>query len=178
MHPKLDKKLSQIDHLLDDLHSELKALPDEVLNRKPGPGQWSALQNMHHLMISEQLSERYVRKKLSFNTPIPNAGIAGAVRIFLLNFYLHLPFKFKAPKIVGDEALPDNTTLEETLSAWRANRQSLRELLAGLPDGHIRKALYKHPFAGKLSLAEMLYFFEFHFRRHRNQIRRALDAVM
>lgn len=177
MHPNLAKKLNELDRLLDDLHSNLKNKPDEILNRKPGPGRWSALQVMHHLLLAEKLSEGYVRKKLSFNTPVPKAGIAGAFRIFSLYFYLNVPIKFKAPKAVGDEALPGNTTLEETMTAWRANRQSLRALLDGLPADHLGKALYKHPFAGKLSLGQMLFFFNFHFRRHLRQISRTLDEV-
>jgi hypothetical protein len=44
----------------------------------------------------------------------------------------------------------------------------------GLPDHLYDKEIYKHPFAGRLSLMGMVDFFEHHFRRHREQMRRAL----
>lgn len=175
MHSIIARRMQALDNLLDSLYHQLKNYPDETLNRRPGPGQWSVLQVMQHLLLSEHLSEKYVRKKLSFGADIPDVDFSASWRMFLLRWINALPyFKFKAPKGVNDEALPEISNLEDVMRAWRANRQSLRELLESLPPDYARKALYKHPSAGKLSLAQMLSFFGVHFRRHQRQIQRIL----
>jgi hypothetical protein len=174
MNTNISNRLDGLDRLLEDLYAELKTHSADALNRRPGSGQWSVMQVMQHLLLSEHLSEKYVQKKLSFNPQLPNAGFAGAFRIFLLRLNIALPFKFKAPKAVGDEALPENSSLEETMTRWRANRAGLRAYLAGLPEEYFKKSIYRHPFAGRLSLSQMLLFFELHFRRHVKQIKRTL----
>lgn len=174
MHPSLSKRLQAVNQLIEDLYTRLKTHSHEQLNRKPGPGQWSVLQIMHHLIQAETLSERYVRKKLSFNPELKPAGLANAFRLFLVRINFVLPFKYKAPPGVGDDVLPDTSTLEDTIQQWRKQRQSLSELLENLPEGYHAKALYKHPLAGKLSLVQMLDFFELHIQRHLGQIERTL----
>lgn len=175
MNTNISKRLDNLNRLTEDLYAELKNYSDEVLNRRPGPGQWSVMQVMEHLLLSESLSEKYVRKKLSFNPELPDSGFLGAWRVFLLRVNNeYLPIKFKAPKAVGSEALPESSSLEDVMNRWRANRASLREYLAGLPQEYFKKSIYRHPFAGLLSLSEMLDFFELHFRRHLKQIKRTL----
>lgn len=174
MHTSLSRRLQSVNQMIEDLYSRLQAHSEEQLNRKPGPQQWSVLQVMHHLIQAETLSERYVRKKLSFNPELKPVGLAGAFRLFLVRINFVLPFKYKAPPGVGDGVLPDSSTLEDTIQQWRKQRQSLKELLDGLPEGYHNKALYKHPLAGKLSLVQMLDFFEFHIQRHLGQIERTL----
>ncbi len=177
MLPAIAQKLDGIDRLVDNLYAELKDVPDDMLNKKPGTGQWSVLQVMHHLIIAEQLSEGYVRKKLSFQPELPKSGLAGVWRLLVVKVYFFLPFKFKAPKGVGDEVLPEVSTLAGTMDTWRNNRRSLRAYLNSLPESLFDKALYKHPLAGKLTLGQMLEFFDFHIRRHLGQIHRTLEAV-
>lgn len=176
MHALLSRRLQAVNSLMEALYERLKTYNNEQLNRRPGPQQWSVLQVMHHLIQAETLSERYVRKKLSFNPELKPAGLAGALRLFLVRINFVLPFKYKAPKGVGDDVLPETSTLEETIQQWRLQRQSLRELLDSLPEGYHNKALYKHPLAGKLSLVQMLDFFEFHIQRHLGQIERTLKV--
>ncbi|HRJ17233.1 MAG TPA: DinB family protein [Saprospiraceae bacterium] len=176
MHPSLSRRLRAVNDMIEAMYEQLKAHSDEHLNRRPGPQQWSVLQVMHHLIQAETLSERYVRKKLSFNPELKPAGIAGAFRLFLVRINFVLPFKYKAPKGVGDDVLPETSTLEETIQQWRKQRESLSELLENLPEGYHAKALYKHPLAGKLSLVQMLHFFEIHIQRHQGQIERTLKG--
>lgn len=170
-------KLDRIDQMNEKLFRELHHYPDELLNRKPGPGKWSVLQVLHHLMVAEKLSEGYVRKKTSSGTDFPNVPISSYTRLMLLQLNFLLPLKFKAPPAVGDDALPDTSTLAETIAAWKQNRQSLRSLLTDLPEGLLAKGIYKHPLAGKLNAGQMIYFFDIHFTHHLSQIERTLKAV-
>ena len=46
--------LEKSDAFLDDMLEKLKDYPDEILNRKPSPGEWSAMNVLQHLMRSER----------------------------------------------------------------------------------------------------------------------------
>ncbi len=177
MTPSLDRRLKRIDQRLETLLEELSGYDNDTLNRKPADGGWSALQVMHHLMLAEEGSIRYVRKKLSFDPDLKDAGLGSSWRATVLNFYFLLPFKFKAPPGVDDAALPEKSDFEEVAKRWRKNREELREYLQGLPQELFRKSIYRHPFAGRMSLEGMAAFFDGHFARHHKQIKRTLREV-
>ncbi|MCO6493199.1 MAG: DinB family protein [Phaeodactylibacter sp.] len=177
MTPSLDRRLARMNQRLQSLLDELSAHDNETLNRQPADGGWSALQVMHHLILAEEGSVKYVKKKLSFNPGLEPAGLASGWRSFLLNFYFGLPFKFKAPPGVGDGALPARSDFRETSERWLAGRKALREYLESLPPDLFRKSIYRHPFAGRMSLEGMVKFFDGHFERHRKQIERVLREV-
>lgn len=177
MQINIQSKLDRIDQSVENLYQELQQHPDELLNRKPGPGKWSVLQVLHHLMVAEKLSEGYVRKKTSSGSDFPNVPMSSHTNLLLLRLNFLLPLKFKAPPAVGDNALPDTSTLADTMAAWKQQRQSLRVLLAGLPEGVLSKAIYKHPLAGRLNAAQMISFFDIHFTHHLSQVKRTLKAV-
>lgn len=174
MHPSFQLLLEPLEQERRELFDLLQVRSDEELNQVPGPGKWSVIQVMHHLIISEELSLRYVKKKLSYNPALKKAGFSEGFRRMLLKIYLGLPFKFKAPKGVNDEALPAQVPFSATAQRWEAIRFELAKFLEGLDSGLIDKELYKHPAAGKMTLSGMLDFYLAHFRRHREQIIRAL----
>ncbi|HMQ49511.1 MAG TPA: DinB family protein [Saprospiraceae bacterium] len=177
MRKAIDQQLSKMDEELRLLLDRMKSYSDNTLNQSPGAGHWSVLQIMQHLMLAEQLSLNYVKKKLSYQPKLPHSGLGSRFRIALLNFYQLLPLKFKAPTNVGDEKLKTNRTLADISAEWLNNRAQLRSYLNELPDELFHKAVYKHPFAGRLSLGGMLSFFSGHFGRHRKQIERTLQAL-
>ena len=167
-------RLDELDADLQDLFDEMAAFEAEVLQRCPAPGKWSPLQVMQHLMKVEDLSHRYLEKKLSFNPVLKTAGLGADFRAVLLKVYLALPFKFKAPPVVGEEVFESGVSLPGLAERWQARRRELRMFLDGLPDEVLDKEAYRHPFAGRLSILGMVDFFDRHFRRHREQIRKAL----
>ncbi len=160
---------------VDDLLAELEPLSEELLNRKTPTGGWSAIQTMHHLILSEELSFAYVQKKLSFQPQLEPAGIAAQWRGFLLWAYLSTPFKFKAPKNVGDENLPDHASFADTRARWQKTRANWTDFMEKMPDEIGNKAIYKHPRVGRMGWAQMMLFFETHMARHSKQIRRAVQ---
>ncbi|MCB0598489.1 MAG: DinB family protein [Lewinellaceae bacterium] len=174
MTPSLDQRLKKMDRRLEGLLDQLSAYDNEALNRKPADGGWSALQVMHHLLLAEEGSVKYVKKKLSFNPELEPAGFSSAWRAFLLNFYFLLPLKFKAPPGVGDDVLPAQSDFKEVSDRWLASRKALREYMEGLSPDLFQKSIYRHPFAGRMSLEGMVRFFDGHFERHRKQIERVI----
>ena len=160
---------------VDDLLAELEPLSDELLNRKPSTGGWSAVQTLHHLILTEELSMAYVKKKLSFNPELEPLGLGARWRGFLLWAYLNTPLKFKAPKNVGDENLPAYFSFADTRACWQKIRADWTDFLENMPAELAGKAIYKQPRAGRLGWAQMLAFFETHLARHSGQVRRAVQ---
>ena len=171
LHPKLDAKLKVLDKKLNLLLEELKVYSDDQLNRKPGAKEWSVIQVMHHLMLVESGSQRYLEKKLSFNPELKNKTPITAFRKFLCWVSLNSPIKFKAPEGVSGQNLPDYVGFWEEVKQWKEQRVKFRQFLSSLPDELMQKEVYKHPFAGRLSLEGMLDFIIYHFDRHHKQIR-------
>lgn len=160
----------EVESLLD----ELSASNDAILNMAALDGGWSAIQTVHHLILTEELSLQYVQKKLSFNPKLEEADFKTRLRSAALWFYLNLPVKFKAPANVSEEKLPGFTTFALTRERWLEVRQKWTEFLEQLPNELLDKAVYRHPFAGRLSWTGTLKFFRYHFQRHRKQIRRIM----
>ena len=170
------QKLDQLDIELRNLLRELEAYSEAKLNEKPDEKSWSVFQVMYHLLLSEQYSCQYVQKKLSFAPELKKAGLVSGLRRLALNTYLATPLKFKAPAVVNDD-LPQQATFWEIAKKWKDQRVLLRDYLQELPDEHFNKEIYKHPFAGRLSLDGMLAFFQGHFKRHKKQIFRTIRKV-
>ena len=167
-------KLEKINGELDDLVEYLKSYSNEQLNHRPAEGVWSVIDVMHHLMRAEKLSHNYVKKKLSYGGSFKKAGLVSSWRLFILNSYLRLPFKFKAPELVSQVHFPDNNDFNELQEEWRAQRKSLLSFLEEQPEELFDKEIYKHPIAGRVTLGGMVDFFTAHFQRHRKQIYRTI----
>jgi hypothetical protein len=157
----------------------LASYPEAQLNQAPAANAWSALQTAHHLILSEQGSLAYVRKKMSFETQFPKTGLRESWRSFLVWVLLYQPIKFKAPEKVGGnpELLPAHSTLQEVRDAWHAILTEWREFFEQMPEAIADRTVYKHPRVGKIGWLHMIAFFSVHFARHRKQIFRALAAA-
>jgi uncharacterized damage-inducible protein DinB len=160
--------------LVEDLFREIAPFGDERLNQKPANGGWSAMQVLHHLILVEENSLRYVRKKLSFEPNFKKTGLAAHLRMKLLLFTLRLPIKFRAPASASSEKIPEKADFDETVERWRKVRAEWTDFFEKMPENLADKATYRHPRAGRISFEQMTQFFSGHFKRHRDQIRRSL----
>ncbi len=177
MRAALQRQLQELNVQLDALFKELNQYSYEQLNQQPALTAWSATQVLNHLLLSEKYSQQYCEKKLSFEPQLAKAGIADNFRTFLVSFYFKLPMKVEAPKYINTDALPKETKLDDLKKHYREQREELAGFLLNLDQQYLDKAVYKHPFAGRLSISGMLRFFEVHFAHHRKQIYRALQAT-
>ncbi len=176
MKPAILQKYQRYEAQVQALFADLAAYPEEQLNRQPANGGWSAIQTLHHLLLVEELSLAYVRKKLSFNPTMEKVGPGTYWRSLWLSAWLRSPLKRKAPDYVGDANLPAFATLDSTRDRWERVRHEWRQFLNELPDELLDKQVYKQPFAGRLGWLQTIGFFEGHFQRHRKQVQRALGG--
>ncbi|RMG83050.1 MAG: DinB family protein [Bacteroidetes bacterium] len=177
MNARIEKALNDLDHALEQLFKELEAYPDDLLNEPAPDGGWSVNQVLSHLLLAEDLSLKYVQKKLSYNPTLKKAGWRDQYRRFLLTLYLYAPFKFKAPKTLNSDHLPEKSSLADIRKNYEKVRAQTRAFFESAPDDLLIKEVYKHPFAGRLSLMGMLHFEKIHLARHTQQIRKTLRAL-
>jgi hypothetical protein len=175
--PAVQWRLDRLNRTLGAMFEEMGRYDEALLNRSPGPGKWSAIQVMHHVLLAEEMSLRYLRKKLSSPSDIPRTSWGSRWRTFLLWFYLSSPIKAKAPAGVSDEALPAHATLAETQARWLELRRQTSAFLNELKPELFGREVYRHPFAGRLPVTGMLDFFYWHFARHYQQVLKALGPV-
>jgi len=160
--------------MVQALLQELAVYDNNRLNQKPADGGWSAIQTMHHLILSEEYSMSYIRKKMGFTTEFEDNNWSARMRSLLLWASLASPFKFKAPAAISTEKLPGYATLAETRQRWEQARMDWESFFEQIPAELTNKLVYKHPRAGKITFMQMLWFFETHFQRHRKQIYRGV----
>lgn len=174
MTKKIESRLDKLDAKLERLFNDLEKYDTAQLCKKPAPESWSAVQTLHHMMLSEKFSLAYCRKKLSFKPKLAKAGLTAAARAKFVEYYLLSPFKFKAPPFISGDALPEQDTLQNIREEWMNQRTEMRHFFKNMPAEYTDKEVYRHPFGGRLSLPGMLDFFGAHIRNHEKQIYRAL----
>lgn len=174
MKTKLLRANANYQKMVEGLLDEYASCDDAVLNMSAIDGGWSVIQIMHHLILTEEISLRYVRKKLSFQPKLEPAGLNSWLKSVLLKIYLKVPLKFKAPDVVGEDQLPGFTSFKDTRNRWLGIRREWAGFLEQLPPELLDKTVYRHPLAGRLSWTGTLAFFRYHFERHKKQIERTM----
>jgi uncharacterized damage-inducible protein DinB len=172
MHPKLQQRYQLLEADRNQLESALASMSEELLQKPMAPGKWSALQTLRHLIMAEQSSVAYMKKKLEHAESATPAGLGARLRAGLLTGWFRLGMKAKAPKAFAE--IPVSQTATAVFSDYRAVREELQHVLDGIPEALIDRELFKHPLAGRMTLDSALDFFRAHYRHHALQIRSQL----
>ncbi len=172
---KVQKLWQTLEQQRLDIFQELASKDPSVLNRKFAPETWSAFQNLEHLIGAESASLAYLRKKMSSGgNNISKAGFKSWVRWALLRLAFALPtLKFKVPAQLPE--LPETSDFDDLNKRFVAHRLEFKAFLDTLSDDLLESELWKHPSAGKMSIAQMLDFFVDHVNRHRKQLQRTIQ---
>jgi uncharacterized damage-inducible protein DinB len=172
----LNTRLAQLFNTLETQRAELlslvKGISMETIRKQPH-SKWSIAQVISHLIASEQLSVRYLNKKILGVDTAPKTGVTEEFKMIVLKISQRLPFKFKAPKVVV-ESTPVYESMEQLTDAWNKSRVELKTVLEKFQDNQINRKVYKHPFAGMLNIQQALVFFREHIIHHTPQIKNLL----
>lgn len=166
--------LKELDSKLDSLQRKMVTQHFEALYYQPSVDKWSALQICKHLQLSEYLSLKNLKYNIGRIDTRPSASIKNAISSKILGLALHSPLKFKSPIPTRYDHHPKTLTLSEIFDEWLLTRQELKMIIDKCREESFSKQLYKHPYAGYLSIWQMIAFFRDHFDHHHKQIHQRL----
>ena len=175
MNTQLEKKFTELETDRKNLFSDLKKYSDEVINKKPSPEKWSVAEVIAHLITAEEMSLKYLSKKIQDTSKEGEENFKNKYRWLLVQIVFAFNIKFKAPEIV-EPKIPF-TKLTDLEARWTNNRNETAKILNTLTDAEVNKTLWKHALAGKMNLHHMVQFFGVHYYRHKKQISRTVNAV-
>jgi hypothetical protein len=176
LNKKLEEIFNQLEHQRYGLFSKVNELTTEELSSRYRPDKWNILEILTHLLTAEKLSLSYMKKKsLGINT-LGNSGLYEMLKIDFFVFSQRLPLHYKAPK-----AVVENTVVipfSEIEKQWLELRHELKLFLETLPDKHLKKKIYKHPFLGRLDAVQALITIREHINHHTPQIERLIKLKL
>jgi hypothetical protein len=174
MSADLGRRLARLEQARAQALALLGPRDAAALNRAPGPGRWSALQVLHHVVASEAATLGYIRKKMQAGSGLPPAGPASRLRRAAVQLGLALPLRWKAPAVAGD--VPDVVDPDELRARWEEVRGGWKALLDGFPLELEGRLVFRHPVAGRMALVDALAVLQAHLDHHIPQVKRALGV--
>lgn len=176
LNKKLQRQFDRMEEKKRRLISIASNLSAEAYACQPDETTWSPGQIINHLYLSEKLSLAYLRKKMSYPETIPSYTLKSWWNTCLAKAILLSPKKLKAPAGIDmwqHKALP----IPELSQQWDALRNEMKNYLVdSYPDFH-DKLVYNHPFAGRMTMLQMLIFFNDHIDHHTRQLHRVVRRL-
>ena len=155
------------------LLDSLAGLPDATVRRQPAEGVWSIVQVVGHVTLAEEATLAYLRKKMQAPSAIPAAGPMSWVRMMAVAAVLRSPVRRRLrrppPTRPWRSAWPKRPHGGTACAEWAA-------FLEAFPPELLGRAVFRHPFAGRMSIAHTLGFMQEHQRHHARQIARLRAA--
>ncbi len=163
---RLPELIQALDGRRTALLEEVAALPPEALRARPGPGIWSVLEIVEHLVAAEQVILQGLPEPATL-APRPRE-LRHRLTYPLVWVVLRFGIPVKAP---SRRMLPAGTTpLEELRGRWDTTYRWLRAYVGGLAPG-TDPAVFRHPVCGPLTLRQALCLDCLHLDVHARQIR-------
>ncbi|MEP4533354.1 MAG: DinB family protein [Cyclobacteriaceae bacterium] len=157
-----------------DLLTSLDQIDDDKLTYHPDEGKWNIIQIIQHVADAERGALNYCQKKIQAGDKMPNSPLGENARMILFNKFLKTKVRYKMPK--GLKSPEDGLEYQEVCVGWYNTREALRKFLDSYPEKYLKKAIFKHPVAGRIGLNNMLLFFDAHLIHHKFQIERNLKS--
>ena len=171
---ELRDKFEMYDRTLLALLDNLAGLNDDQLRRKPGPGDWSILQIVQHMV----LAERDVMQYLPEPKELIDRKRGLRARIFYVVVLLILRWNIRVP-VPAKGMVPDgNTSLFELRQQWDENLRWFRGYLDSLGPEDLKRAVFSHPIAGPLTGPQAGKLAQYHFDAHLRQIKKVKSVLI
>lgn len=168
MNLKLEAKYLRLEQSRNRLLDELEGLDEDLLNTPAAVGKWSILQHIAHLLLVDKVMMQYVQHKLAQQDKLRSAALSHSIRSLLLKLALQSGKRYKAPPMVA--TVPDYAALAALRQEWDDIRFMLEDVLTDIPPQHLDKCLFRHPYAGPLTISQALTFLQDHFNHHHRAI--------
>jgi hypothetical protein len=150
----------------------LYALSADQTTFRVGPGRWSILMVLEHVVIAEELVladiQRAVPKGPSESAP----KSPEAFQMVIKTLEKDIPVEVPLPELEPTGAV----ALDDLIIRWEAARTGLRQALEQIPPEAVATPICRHPAAGPMDPRETLEFLAMHLDHHLRQIRRIAES--
>ncbi len=165
--------LGELEERKQSLLAETASWPEDRRGFSPGPGAWSALQVIEHLIKTEEAILTSMRAGLGQPHRRGPRDLAG---VWFLDRVFRSPRRVKTPASASRVLPGDPLGLKDLTARWDAVRRELDEVIAGLAPEQTRGGVFRHSVAGWMRVGDTLNFFSVHLIHHRFQLARIRDA--
>jgi uncharacterized damage-inducible protein DinB len=143
--------------------------PDQ-LESQPSPSEWSLLQVIDHLALSERALLLDATKKLS--KPARAVTVRENLMALAVLTVMKSRIKVKTPSNARHVISQNTTPFDVVRSQWSATRDEFERFLEELPAERRTSALFRHPVSGGMTASQALRFIRAHIHHHQRQIDR------
>jgi hypothetical protein len=172
MTPDLLARIDRMEAQRDALLQDLTTWAPDALTARPGPGRWSALEILEHLVVAEFEILAHLPDPTTL-TP-RHRKLKHRLRYGLVWLVLRLQIPVKVPS--PSMAPAHGGDLAEWTRRWEATYAWLRSAMAARGETLRTEALFRHPVAGPITLAQALELDRLHLAVHRRQLQRIRAA--
>ncbi len=169
MLPALRKPFDRMEAARFRILQLAESLSEPRAHVSPGPGEWSVVQVVEHMVTIDCMVLKLVQRQLAKDDLRP-AGLGTWMRAVLVTLALRYRKKIEAPAVLPPPT--GSRSLAEWRDEWEASRRQWRETLEGVPEKLRHRELFKHPLAGYLTLGQTLRFITEHTLHHVPQVQR------
>ena len=166
----MKKVLRRLDSVHQKLLGTVSPLGPELYSQRPGEGQWSVAEIVHHLYLVE---ERVIKDLEGAIAREPRR--VGFLRRFIpTSIVASRLIRVQAPKAVKPMDAP---VKEVGIANLDRARNALKTLCANHGSERFRQLVFKHPFLGDIDGVATVSFVGYHEQRHYKQIREVLKQL-
>ncbi len=175
--PRIHRQFARMTTRTEKIFDILKSVTTEQYHLHTRPDQWTMLQIANHLYLSEKSALAYLRKKMSYPDTILVYSISSWKTYYLVKLILNTPKKVKAPPPI--DMWTQNELLEP--DALEIKWNELHHELSAYMEKHSPRfgshLVFNHPFAGRMTMRQMLMFFCDHMDHHIRQMKGIRESV-
>ena len=133
-------------------------------------GRWCLMEILEHLYNVEKQSLKYLEYKLSNGATFKKVGMRQKYNVWLMKIAYKSSRKYTAPEGVRPKS--EYKELKTLREDYLKLRKQFYAFLQERKESEFEGAMYKTAYFGRISLYQMLVFFEGHFNRHKRQMDR------
>ncbi|MEO5905909.1 MAG: DinB family protein [Saprospiraceae bacterium] len=174
---KIRNQFERMEKRKQKVYTLVTPLSEEMYLFQPSNTSWSVGQVANHLYLSEAASFAYLKKKMSYPDTIPSYSIQSWRAYYLTKFILLSPIKVKAPPAIDMGTDKPVLPPQQLDGKWNELRTELKSFIDGHYPQFRSKLVYNHPFAGRMTMLQMLMFFNDHLDHHIRQMKKIMRAV-
>lgn len=162
-----EARFRRIERKRNILLEEVESLDPGALHAHPRPGKWSIHEIVEHLVVAEE--DVVIDYRNLHGLEARPRTLKNRLTYLIVMLVLRFDIPVQAP---SEAMLPrGDLSLRALRVRWELNHVRMRAYLDGLDRAKSRRAIFRHPVSGPLTVPQALAMLEAHLDRHIRQIR-------